>query len=348
MGLLNSLVVPLQTSKKDEVLVGLGFCVEKSPEEGNMVEGDMELSPDQMAAFMEQMEKKKNSFASIKAGLWLTNGKADTIKYYIDPQISGASSVIAAAVADYHKHTCLKFQKYSSKPSGPHIFFTTGSGCSSPVGRRSYGNSIRLARGCWYKGTVMHEIGHSIGLFHEQSRPDRDNYVTINWNNIVDRAKFNFNKLTTSRIDSRGTPYDYDSMMHYGSYFFSKNRQITIQTKNSEDQNRIGNRKGFSKIDIQQINKMYGCQGGSSGGNSGGSGGNSGGSGSCVDTNTNCPGWEKYCGNHSYVDKHCKKTCNTCGGDTCNDKDKRCPGWKSYCTSNSYVKTNCKKSCNTC
>merc|ERR1712157_419388 len=82
--------------------------------------------------------------------------------------------------------------------------------------------------------------------------------------------------------------------------------------------------------------------------NSGGSGGNSGGSGSCVDTNTNCPGWKKYCGNHSYVDKHCKKTCNTCGGDTCNDKDKRCPGWKSYCTSNLYVKTNCKKSCNTC
>ena len=56
--------------------------------------------------------------------------------------------------------------------------------CSSPVGRMSYGNSIKLARGCWGKGTVMHEIGHSIGLFHEQSRPDRDNYVNILWNNI--------------------------------------------------------------------------------------------------------------------------------------------------------------------
>ena len=55
-----------------------------------MVEGDMELDPDQMEAFAEQMSKvgAANSFASIKAGLWLTNGKADTIKYYIDPQIS--------------------------------------------------------------------------------------------------------------------------------------------------------------------------------------------------------------------------------------------------------------------
>ena len=49
--------------------------------------------------------------------------------------------------------------------------------------------------------------------------------------------KFNFNKLTTSRIDSRGTSYDYDSMMHYGSRFFSTSGKNTIQqTKNSKDQ----------------------------------------------------------------------------------------------------------------
>jgi len=230
----------------------------QSPEEGNFVDGDMELNPDQMAALTEQMEKK-NAFASIKAGLWMTNGRADTIKYYIDPRISGASSAISQAVADYHRYTCLRFRKYTNRPSGPHIFFTSGSGCSSPVGRGRSGNSIRLARGCWRKGTVIHEIGHSIGLFHEQSRPDRDRYVTIRFENIIDRNKFNFNKMSTSRIDSRGTPYDYDSVMHYGSRFFSKNRGITIQTKNSKDQNRIGNRRGFSQIDIQQIRKMYNC-----------------------------------------------------------------------------------------
>ena len=56
---------------------------------GSAFEGDMELDPDQMAALMEQMSKqgKGSAFASIKAGLWLTNGKPDNIKYYIDPQI---------------------------------------------------------------------------------------------------------------------------------------------------------------------------------------------------------------------------------------------------------------------
>lgn len=59
------------------------------------------------------------------------------------------------------------------------------SSCSSPVGYR-YGrrNDISLGGGCQYLGTTMHEIGHSIGLYHEQSRPDRDRYVRIIWNNI--------------------------------------------------------------------------------------------------------------------------------------------------------------------
>ena len=48
--------------------------------------------------------------------------------------------------------------------------------------------------------------------------------------------------------------------MHYGSKYFSKNGGITIQTKNSRDQGRIGNRSGFSATDKIQINKMY-CSG---------------------------------------------------------------------------------------
>merc|ERR1711973_400802 len=236
------------------------YAVCQSPEEGDMVEGDLELDPDQMAAYMEQMEKAGNTFAAIKSNLWMTDGKADNIKYYIDPQISGATSAIDQAIADYHRYTCIRFSRQSRKPSGPHIYFTTGSGCSSPVGRSRYGNSIRLARGCWRKGTIVHEIGHSIGIFHEQSRPDRDQYVIIRWENIYEKNKHNFNKMRTSSWGGKESPYDVNSIMHYGSRYFSKNRGLTIQTKNSSDQSRIGNRSGFSEIDKEQINKMY-CSG---------------------------------------------------------------------------------------
>ena len=71
--------------------------------------------------------------------------------------------------------------------------------------------------------------------------------------------EYNFNKHSKHTIDSLGTPYDFESMMHYGSTAFGEGRQ-TIQTIKSEKQGLIGQRKGFNHIDIKQINKMYCCE----------------------------------------------------------------------------------------
>ena len=69
---------------------------------------------------------------------------------------------------------------------------------------------------------------------------------------------YNFHKYDTTRVDSRGVPYDYDSIMHYSSTAFANRAGVrTIVGKNGRTN--LGQRYGLSKKDIQQANLLYGC-----------------------------------------------------------------------------------------
>lgn len=71
-------------------------------------------------------------------------------------------------------------------------------------------------------GIVMHELMHAAGFWHEQSRADRDDHITINWANIQTGMEFNFLKYDLRKIDHLGAKYDTCSVMHYGAYAFAK------------------------------------------------------------------------------------------------------------------------------
>ena len=96
-----------------------------------------------------------------------------------------------------------------------------------------------------------------LGYWHEQSRPDRDSYITIHWENIEPKNHPIFDKCTS--CTTQGHPYDFESIMHYGRDFFSKNRKPVMSKKGCPDCAIGGHRDNFSQLDIKGINELYSC-----------------------------------------------------------------------------------------
>lgn len=94
-------------------------------------------------------------------------------------------------------------------------------GCKSDwVGRKGGVQRIQVSTDC-SKGSIIHEFAHAIGLFHEQSRSDRDMYISVNSNNIRADRLDQYEKLGDIKIENLGA-YRTDSIMHYDSCDFSK------------------------------------------------------------------------------------------------------------------------------
>ena len=130
---------------------------------------------------------------------------------------------------------------------------------------------------CMISGTIQHELTHALGFYHEQSRPDRDTYVAIQWNNIqqgkdhsftlktssfrifVIASAYNFDKYNSTDVDTQMTPYDYGSVMHYGSTAFAINSSSPSIIAVLNSTAGLGQRVRLSPIDILEIQRYYGC-----------------------------------------------------------------------------------------
>jgi hypothetical protein len=64
---------------------------------------------------------------------------------------------------------------------------------------------------------ILHELGHKLGLEHEHQRPDRDAYITIDWNKVKIVYLEQFIYIKPELYDYAKYPYDYISVMHYSA-----------------------------------------------------------------------------------------------------------------------------------
>lgn len=135
-----------------------------------------------------------------------------------------------------------------------YIEFILGNGNSSPLGKKGNKQNITLYKNGFSAGTVIHEIGHSIGLYHEQCKKNRDNFIVVHGANILGGKEHNFRKqdVNCAQFDA----FDFGSIMLYSSYDFSSNGNPTM-TKKSDGSTWNAQRIALSNDDINIIPKMY-------------------------------------------------------------------------------------------
>lgn len=140
--------------------------------------------------------------------------------------------------------------------------------CYSLVGqtrRRGDGGPIRsqelnLGYPCWTMAVALHELGHALGMLHEQSRTDRDKYVTIHWDNIPPSEDPNFAPSYGRTGRWQAGIYDPLSVMHYDSHAFAIDRRLpTITANNDKVTAFLGQRQGWSEQDVIELGLLYQC-----------------------------------------------------------------------------------------
>ena len=189
---------------------------------------------------------------------------------YPAPQRPQVEALMREAAGHYRETTSIRLVPRSGQgdylvvknPSDPNV-------CgSSHVGVEGGAQTLNLLSSADL-GCAVHELGHALGLAHEQSREDRDALVTINSGNIRSGYASNFDKKP-ARLFSDYGDYDVDSLMHYWAGAFSTSAAgcsaantsgCTIVPRDSGiDLNRLGQRGGLSLGDRETLCELYGTQ----------------------------------------------------------------------------------------
>ncbi|XP_067258340.1 six-cysteine containing astacin protease 1 [Chanodichthys erythropterus] len=185
---------------------------------------------------------------------WQRSKSGQVLVPYVisDEYSSREKDVIFQGLRSFEKSTCIRFMPRTNQRD--YISIESNSGCYSFVGRRIGGQTVSLDRtGCISLNIVQHELLHTLGFHHEHNRSDRDNHVQILLKNIIPGQEQNFDKIKTNNLE---TAYDYNSVMHYGRFAFSKNREPTI-IPIPDGIMSIGRAEKMSSNDILRVNRLY-------------------------------------------------------------------------------------------
>jgi hypothetical protein len=157
--------------------------------------------------------------------------------YYQIVNGSGDQGNIGTAITTFNNDFSGVVQWVNGTGSGTYVSIyldpndTNGSCDVNSIGYPPYPNTVVTmgGSGTCTISTILHEMGHIVGLYHEFTRTDRDSYVTVNYNNVI-KGSYPSDFAINTQNQQLLTPYDYASVMQYPSFVLSRNGGPVIET----------------------------------------------------------------------------------------------------------------------
>lgn len=214
---------------------------------------------------------------------WSIWNTSQPILVYFDSNNTCLKAILNEAMMRFQEVTnsCIQFAQASTNSKGVLQVTSYNNGCYATLGQRDEGNILNLGSGCQNVGTVMHLLGHVLGMAHEDQRPDAEQYVTVIPENIdvygmssssnIDpttaaKYKYFFTPLNGTKTDWEkqivSLPYEYGSLMHNSKNVYAVDiaRALTITGRSSTVfDDLMGNRGYLTERDGRLLNEMYSC-----------------------------------------------------------------------------------------
>ena len=246
------------------------LTAESIPDGYSIIDGDIQMPTAEVKAILSGQKKLSDISNATYVDLLWTNG---IVNFEFDPNVipanqSAAISAMAVleSVANVHFQQCV----VNSCPIlSNYVHIQNSTANNSAVGMRGFIQIMNIVS--WNSQyTIVHELLHALGFYHEQSRADRGTFIQVNCTNVqggCGGSIFNVNFTIAGDSTAYGY-YDFDSLMHYDECSFSidcpagatcacTNKVITVLPPNQTQQTLIGQRTHLSTLDRATVSFLY-------------------------------------------------------------------------------------------
>ncbi|XP_055332503.1 zinc metalloproteinase nas-7-like [Paramacrobiotus metropolitanus] len=205
-----------------------------------------------------------NNFVSAQRARIPQKWNNGIVPYKISDKFSTADKrAILEALPIFDKMTCVRFKPYNQdKPETSYVQFSVGLQCQSAIGRTGGAQIVMLGKNCMDKRSILREMMHVLGFNDEHLRSDRDDYITVNLNNIKQADWLFFEKLTDKELPRFGLPYDFDSVLQRPNNWkvdpAAGPNAVSMFVKKAKSQP-LGRVDSLTHLDINKIKAFYEC-----------------------------------------------------------------------------------------